>query len=122
MSWRDAPLYVVAYDLVGGLLARVTDWPPSHRFLQARLSQAAYDLLEGVSLALTFPQTRAGHLQQADQAVVQVRILLRLACDLSLLSTRQRAHFADQLRDIGRMIGGWRKRVSGAGPPAARIV
>lgn len=118
MSRLDAPLYVAAHDLCGWLLRHLSGWPP-HALLRQPISEAACALLEAISLALTFPDIRAAQLQRADCAIVRLRVLLRLAQEDALLSTRQLHYVAGLLLEIGRMVGGWRKRVSGARPVAA---
>ncbi len=106
MSWRDAPLYVACHDLVVW-----TAQACGPDVVGLRVTDCACTLLESVSLALTFPAGRALHLRDADRAVVRTRVLLRVAADTGVLGPR-RARFAlGQLVDIGRMIGGWRKRV-----------
>lgn len=120
MSWRDAPLYVEAHDLAQWLLRRTEDWP-AERPLRSRLSGAGCDLLEALSLALTFPRERAEHLQRADQAIVRARVLLRLARDLGWISAGGVRFACGRLRVIGRMVGGWSRRVERArGPPEAK--
>lgn len=118
MSWRDAPLYVEAHDLARWVLERTRAWPEPGP-LGERSAAAACDLVVAVSLALTFPAGRAEHLRAADHAVVCLRVLLRLACDLGMVSPGGLRFATGRLRTIGRMIGGWRKRVEGDahGPP-----
>jgi hypothetical protein len=114
MSWRDAPLYVHAHDLARWVLERTGGWGEPEAAggpLQLQVAAAACDLLTGASLALTFPATRPRHLEQADEAIVRLRVLLRLARDLGLLSAGGTRYATGRLSEIGRMIGGWRKRV-----------
>ncbi len=112
MSWRDAPLYVEAHDLARWVLERAASWPPERdRLLAPPLAAAACDLVTEVALALTFPHSRARHLERADHAIVRVRTLLRLARDLALISAGGLRFAAGRLQVIGRMVGGWRKRV-----------
>jgi len=124
LSWRQAPLYVAAYDLVCWLLEHQRKWPPT--VLGDRLASTACALLESISLALTFPLNRRYQLREADQTAARLREQLRLAADLSLLSARQRRFAQARLAEIGRMIGGWRRSLpaathpTGEQPPAAR--
>ncbi len=112
MSWRDAPLYVEAHDLASWILPRVAAWPrPAGRYLAGRVAAAAFNLVAEISLALTFPKSRASHLEQADEAIVVLRTGLRLARGLNLLSSRRLRFACERLRIIGRMVGGWRKRL-----------
>lgn len=139
MSWRDAPLYVEAHDLARWLLERTRSWPsPGGEQLARAVGEAALELLTTVALALTFPATRGEHLEAADHAVVRLRAALRLSCELGLLSPGGLRFACGRLQAVGRMIGGWRKRLrptappggqrlpggleEGNGPPAARTV
>lgn len=117
MSWRDAPLYIATFDLAQWVLRRVDaeeGVPPtaSRVCLSHRILAAVTDLVELVSLALTFPEHRDLHLRSADETVVRLRVELRLAHGLGQLPTRSHEHACRRLAEIGRMIGGWRKRVS----------
>ncbi len=134
MSWRDAPLYVEAFDLTRWVAERADTWP--HRPLARLATGSACELVSAVSLALTFPASRSRHLEAADESIVRLRTHLRLAGGLGCLSAGGLRYAAGRLAAIGRMVGGWRKRLrraprrsddqlttkknSGDGPPAAR--
>ncbi len=132
MSWRDAPLYVEAHDLSRWLLERARAWDsPNDSLLGRRMTSHTCEVVEKVALALTFPATRAQHLEAVDHRVVTLRMQLRLAVDLGLLSAGAHRYAAGRLDAVGRMLGGWRKRLArrrsgqphdstGSGPPAAR--
>jgi hypothetical protein len=112
VSWRDAPLYVESHDLARWVLERTGAWSErSTSCLAKKVEDAACDLVSEVALASTFPVDRAHHLQEADAAVVRLRIFLRLARDVGIQSPGGVRYAAGRLRAIGRMIGGWRKRV-----------
>jgi hypothetical protein len=113
MSWRDAPLYVRAHALARDLLPRVAEGP--HPALRHRLAAEAEELLCEVSLALSFVEGRAEHQAAADRAVTRLKVLVRLAEDVEVLTARGARHVGEDLVEIGRMVGGWRRRK--AGPP-----
>lgn len=128
MSWQDAPLYVRAHDLAVDLHGRLPHLPDAYRAsLGCGLAREASTILSGVALGLTFPDERALHQAGVDEAIVRLRVHLRVAEALGVLSTGAASHVHDQLTDIGRMLGGWRKRetrrlaerkpTSGGGPP-----
>ncbi len=108
MSWRHAPLYVRAHDLARWHLAHFRD-AASYRELVAAASAAMVELLCSLALALTFPASRDRHREQADEALVRVRTLGSLACELSLMSPRQLRYMSGELVVLGRMLGGWRR-------------
>jgi len=114
MSWREAPLYVESHDLALWVLERSRAWPEPGP-LGTQIAVAACDLVVEVSLALTFRVGRVEHLRHADEAIVRLRTLLRLARDLGLVSPRGLRFATGRLRAIGRMLGGWRKRVDRRG-------
>ena len=113
MSWRDAPLYVEANDLARWVVERANAWARlDHRHLAYLVTGEACGLVSEVALALTFPYTRAEHLRRADHGIVRLRMLLRLACQLRQLRPGGLRFAAERLGTIGRMVGGWRKRVA----------
>ena len=124
MTQREAPLYVEAHDLARWVIERADSWGDRGGVLSVRVSDAACGLLEAVSLALTFPRGRARDLEEADRAMVRLRVLLRVAEELGLLSPSALRFACGRLQTAGRMVGGWRKRVEGVashagGNPAA---
>ncbi len=116
MSWRDAPLYVEAFDLSVWVCERAGSW--QNELLARQASAAAIELVTAASLALTFPDARLRHLVATDEGVVRLRTVLRIAKGLKLLSSGGLRHAASRLAEIGRMVGGWRKRLA-RGPQAA---
>jgi len=108
VSWRAAPLYTRAHDLARDLLPRVE--AGGYPALRHRLATEAQELLCEVSLALTFPDGRAAHQAAADRSVTRLKVLVRLARELDVLTERGARHVGEQLVEIGRILGGWRRR------------
>ncbi|HEY2294032.1 MAG TPA: helix-turn-helix domain-containing protein [Thermoanaerobaculia bacterium] len=83
------------------------------------LTEAQRRSLQGKADALrqtvedVFPSGRARDLAEADRAMVRLRVLLRVAQDLGLLSPAGLRFACGRLQTAGRMVGGWRKRVEG---------
>lgn len=129
MTWRDAPLYVETHDLARWVVERAGSWATrGDAPLGPLLTAAACDLVTAIALALTFPQDRPRHLEEADRAIVRLRILLRLARDTGLLSAGGLRFASGKLQVAGKMVGGWRRRAGGSedrkqapgdGPPLA---
>ena len=112
MSPGDAPLYVHAHDLDVWLVARVGGWGESgQRLIGAALVDAAHAVLGGVSVGLTFPRARVDALRAADHALLNLRVLARVAHDAGLFDRTQRRFVIDAADAMGRMLGGWRRRV-----------
>ncbi len=112
MIWRDAPLYVDAYDLSLALL-RLSSKLPSRAFdlLGEDLADESKQLLYQVSLALSAPEQRVAAVEAADQSLLRLRLLLRLAEDLTWISASQVLVFQEKISGMGKMLGGWKKRL-----------
>ena len=106
-----APLFTKTYDLVLWLGGRTGSFPKSQRFgLAARIMNQAYAALEAITLALK-GFDRPDNVERADAAFALLRVYLRLAADQKLLRTRQLTFVIGRLEELGRMVGGWRKRL-----------
>lgn len=106
---KEAPLFIHTYDLHSWLLDRLES-RDTHPALRAAVLDHSGKLLEAVSLALARFDT-ADRLIEADAHATLLRVHLRLASDKRLLDDRQLCHATRRLRDVGRQIGGWRKRL-----------
>lgn len=107
---KEAPLFVRSYDLYAWLLQRLDkhDAPSPH--LRAAILGEARALLDAVVLALSrFDTTERAAV--ADEHAALLRVHLRMAADRGLVDTDQLLYCAGELDDIGRQLGGWRKRL-----------
>lgn len=113
MSRRDAPLFSRADAFARWLIERVRRWPPAAlRLLGEPLVAEARAVLGGVALALAQPARRVEHLRAIDEALTRLRVWLALTDDLLAADERQTA--AERVAELGRMVGGWRKRAERA--------
>lgn len=110
---NQAPLYVYAYDftLWAHRVALRASPEVQGTGLPTDLAGRARAFLGATSLALTFREPRARHLRAADEALAQLRPLLRVGEALGWLSTGAVLEGATMLDSAGKLIGGWRKRV-----------
>jgi hypothetical protein len=115
MSVQGAPLYVRALDLAIALGRAVEPWPPAALGSHGRpLLRAADRLLCEITVALAFPSRRGRSALAADLAAHRLRVRLRVAEGLGLLSAGAALAHQRELLAIGRMLGGWRKRIARA--------
>ena len=107
---EQPPIVVTkAYDLVLWLMKKVESFPRSYRFtIGERLAAQSLDLLTLLTEA-AYTRQKETLLQQASQKVNAVRLLLRMAKDLQILTVDSYAFSAGQLDEVGRMVGGWSK-------------
>ena len=106
----DSPIFVKTYDFLAWLIPQTLKFPKSQRFVLAqRLHDSALNFHELLIRARKVRPNR-GVLVEADIELEKVRLHLRLAHELSLLSTGQYEHAARAIVEIGRLLGGWLKR------------
>mgnify|MGYP001822821997 CR=1 FL=1 len=120
---KQSPIFVKTYDLLLWLLERSARFPKHERFRMARRLEdsafAFYDLiLQAGRLGNDRARDKRRLLLRADLELDRLRLQVRLCQDLKLFSFKQYAYCAERLVEIGRLLGGWLKTVSG--PPAVQ--
>ena len=110
---EEAPLFVCAYDFYNWLLDRFEHEDRFTEVCKAVLGNSR-SLLENVALALSGHST-GDRVADADEDLVRLRLHLRLAAEKHLIDHRRLLYATEQMRDIGRQIGGWRKRLGEVG-------
>lgn len=115
MNTSEMPIFVKTYDLLTWLLPVSNHFPRAHRhtFTQ-RLLNAAFDLRERLEEAnIRKGQARIERLVLADEALVKIKIYLRLATRMEWLKPNQYQHVAAIVVEIGKLLGGWKKATTG---------
>ena len=106
----ELPVITKTYDLLQWTIGRVEKFPRSHRFtLGTRLQSQQHDLLD-MLIESRFAQDKAHLLQRCSVSVEQIRMSLRLACELRVLAVNSHEYACRHLLEIGRQIGGWRRQ------------
>ena len=115
--WRgESPVFSKTYDLLLWLAGRVSQFPKEHRFrLARRIEDAAFGFHERLLLATRAdsPRTEMRLLLEADVELDKLRYYVRMAADpqLKLLTLRQYEHASRLIVEVGRLLGGWIKKV-----------
>lgn len=114
----EAPIFPKTYDLLLWLVPATLKYPREHRYaLALRTQQAAFDFNELIVLARKTRDKRM-LLTQADAKLEQVRVYLRLAHDMNLLTLRQYEYVSREVAAVGALLGDWIKRISEPRPVA----
>ncbi|TAH48019.1 MAG: diversity-generating retroelement protein Avd [Chloroflexota bacterium] len=110
---NESPIYSKTYDLLLWLLPQAIKFPRAYRFtLAERVQRRALDFQETLLAAgLANGALRAEKLREADLQLAQLRHTLRLCQDLKLLTLAQYEHAGGMVNEIGRLLGGWLKKV-----------
>ncbi len=112
----QSPLFVKTYDFLLWLIPLTLKFPKAHRFLLAeRLGEMALDFYDLVLEAAMEPSEAMEKLDQADRMLAKIRLYVRLSHDLQCISVGQYEHAAKQIDEIGRLIGGWKKKIASSG-------
>jgi hypothetical protein len=68
----------------------------------------ALDLLQTLTLALK-GRDRDARIEEADELLIRLRVLLRLAVECGRLTVEQYGHVLGRVDDIGRQLGAWQR-------------
>lgn len=110
---QESPIFSKLHDLFAWLLQATARFPREQRFVLARRAMdKAFDLEDSLVAASFDRENLRWHLQRADIALHGLRRTINLAADLKLISDGQYKHAAEMTAEIGRLLGGWAKRVS----------
>lgn len=108
----ETPLFIRTFDFITWLMPVTERFPKTQRFLVSkRLLDAALDFQEIIVEANhARGRGRAERLAKADAELDKVRLYLRLIFKWTWLSEGQYFHAAEQVSEIGKLLGGWRKQ------------
>ena len=111
MAREEMPIFTKTYDMLSWLLPATKRFPREHRHdFTLRLLNTAFDLREFLEEAnLRKGAARMERLDRADEALVKLKVYIRLATKWDWLQAGQYAHVAALLVEVGKLLGGWRK-------------
>ncbi len=113
MARQEMPIFSKTFDFLTWLLPVSNKFPRAHRqTVTKRFLDAAFELREHLEAAnLRRGAARRQKLHEADEALANIRLYLRLTAHWQWLSKGQYHHAAKMLNEIGRLLGGWMKTV-----------
>lgn len=99
------------YNLYLNIYGLLKNFPKRSRYtLGEKIENTLLDLMEMISFANTqIKPLREPVLNKASAKCELLKLLLRLAYDLSLFNDRQYVAIENQIQEIGKMLGGWIK-------------
>ena len=111
---KESPLYVKTYDFLLWLIPRVQKIPRVYHFaLSERIQSLALGFQDSLVAASEAQGTaRLEQLQHADLQLEQLRVWIRLAFDLDVLSIRRYEHATILMSEIGHLLGAWLQTVT----------
>jgi hypothetical protein len=98
------------YDLTKWLLNHTGKFPKSYRFSVAtKIENAILDFVELTSVA-NMRRDKLPLLKRADEALVRLRLLLRLSYEMRFINMKSYEYGSTKLVELGRLLGGWIKK------------
>lgn len=110
---HELTIYQKTYDLILYSFPIIAKYPHNARFT---LGQKTLDLLFEIALIISEAnreKDKRRSLWILDGKLDQLRLMTRLAKDVSLLSVRHYGNMNERITEIGRLLGGWIKSTAG---------
>lgn len=106
----DTPVVVQkAYEFNLWMIQKVGSFPKSYRFsVGERLINGVLDILLRL-VDTAYARDKEKPLGEVNAMLNRLRFLLRLSKDLKLLTVDSYGFASENVEEIGRMVGGWRK-------------
>lgn len=110
---HDAPAFQRTYDLLKHIHIAKKTFEKSEKYtLGERLEETVLTVLCSIADAgHSRLEWKVAAIDRALGALERTKILIRLAWDLEQINERRVAEWQESTQHIGRMLGGWRKRV-----------
>ena len=113
---NESPIFTRTYDLQRWILNASRKFPREQRFVLARRLHDQIFALQDALTAAAIDRGRQGrHLIEADVTLSGLRKTLLLCYELNLLKPGQYRHVSAMIDEVGRLLGGWRKRADREG-------
>lgn len=106
--YQDLPVFADVYALTQKIFTVTQDFPREYKFtLGSDMKRDALVLLRSI-YRINKARDKVDHLEAFLDDFELLKLEIRLAADLKLLSLKKQAHFAELTDKIGRQITGWR--------------
>ncbi len=108
-------IFAKTYDLISWLIPLTENFPRNQRFvITGRLQSAGLNFQEIIVEANSLRgYKRKEKLDLADAELLKVRLYLRLCERWGWIKKGQYVHASKMVAEIGRLLGGWKKTVTG---------
>ncbi len=116
----DSPAFARCDELVLWVLRATVRYPRHYRASLGKATQEAVLALQRHLVAAARRRDKRSALQAADEALHELRLLLRQGHALGLMTMGQYEHVARLVDEVGRLIGGWRKKLGNKGSESSK--
>jgi len=112
---KQSPIFSKTYDFLLWLLNHTEKFPKSERFRLARRIEDSIFTFHDTLAQATRTRTPQRLLLEADTELDRLRLYVRLSHGRGLLQDNQYRYAAEQLTEMGKLLGGWLKTVAKPG-------
>jgi four helix bundle protein len=111
--YENLPVYKASYDLLLELYEVCKNLPRDHRFtIGERLKEKLMDMMVCIYHAnSTTNESKAAHLKQAREYMVEIKLYIRLLHDMKQLSVRRFAVLTEKTESVSKQLTAWAKSV-----------
>ncbi|MFZ5912495.1 MAG: diversity-generating retroelement protein Avd [Chloroflexota bacterium] len=107
---EESPIFAKTYDLLVWLVPATQKFPKEERFVLAKhIQEKAFEFQDEI-IAAGLGVEKARHLQEADVRLRQLQVYIRMSVHFKFLTLRQYEHVSNMTVEIGKILGGWRKK------------
>ncbi len=107
---EESPIFTKTYDLLLWLIPATMKFPKEQRFVLAkRIQDTVFDFQEAL-IAAGMGMERTQRLQDADVLLRKLQVYIRMSVNLKFITVRQYEHVSKMTVEIGKILGGWRKK------------
>lgn len=108
----ESPIFTRMHDLLRWLLETTRKFPREQRFVLAkRVNEQAFALQDALTAAGLDRRNVITHLLHADIALAGLQKSLLLCYQMDHLSAGQYRHGSEMTKEVGRLLGGWQKKL-----------
>lgn len=109
---KESPIFAKTYDLLNWVSNHVSRFPKSERFrLARRIEEHVFDFHAALVHAVRNKDSSLETLKEADEMLYRLKIYFRLSRDRGFSSQSQYQFVSGQLIEIGKLLGGWMKKI-----------
>ncbi|MDQ7036979.1 MAG: diversity-generating retroelement protein Avd [Anaerolineae bacterium] len=107
---QQSPIFIKTETFMLWVLQHTKKFPREERFrLAQRIEQVFFTYHESLLYAAKTNETKH-YLRKADAELEMIRTYFRFALELSYTTSDQYQYIADQVTEIGRLLGAWLKK------------
>ena len=105
----ESPLFARCNDLTIWVFQATVRYPRHYRAALGKATQDAVLRFQRELVAAARRREKRQALQAADEALAELRLLLRQGHAMALMTIGQYEHVVRLVDEVGRLLGGWRK-------------